>query len=127
MSSSPNHILLLAFLVSQAATGCVPGATDPDDQSGEGPQFVRIRTTDDFQFVENHVIIEVGGTVEWRSDSGLLHSVTPVGHDAWEEAEAEGRGVEIVEVTFTEPGAYEFECKYHSASRGMTGIITVNP
>jgi plastocyanin len=70
------------------------------------------------------VHIGVGGTVQWRSNSGLLHSVTPVGHALWESVETDGRGVEMLEVQFLAPGTYEFQCNYHW-EQGMVGRVVV--
>lgn len=86
---------------------------------------VVIYTTDQSQFVEEESLVPVGGIVRWISDSGLLHSVTPVGHDEFDRVEANQRGVVMIEHTFDEPGTYEFQCDYH-VGLGMVGRVVVH-
>jgi plastocyanin len=108
-----------ALLLSGA---CVQGPTDPEPS--RTPLNATVRATDSFRFVEQEVHIGVGGVVVWRSESNLRHSVTPVGHQLWEPAEVEQRGVVILTVPFSEPGIYEYKCEYHE-QEGMVGRVVV--
>ncbi|MEX1258939.1 MAG: plastocyanin/azurin family copper-binding protein [Gemmatimonadota bacterium] len=111
----------LSVLLALTA-GCV-SSTDPD--GGGGPDATAtVRTTDDFRFVADEVHIAVSGTVTWRSNSGLRHSITPVGHDTWEPVEWDTRGGVMLEVTFITPGIYDYRCEYHWQD-GMYGRIIV--
>jgi plastocyanin len=112
--------LLFAALV--LAGGCVAGPTDPDPS--DNPLKATVRTTDAFRFVSAEVHIGVGGVVEWRSDSSLRHSVTPVGHDLWQSVETEDRGAIMLTVTFTSPGVYDYRCEYHWQDN-MVGRVIV--
>jgi len=77
-------------------------------------------------FVEVETLVPVGTQVRWISDSGLLHSVTPVGHSEFDRAETNQVGWVMVEHIFEEPGVYEFQCDYH-VSLGMVGRVIVHP
>jgi plastocyanin len=112
------------FSLALVAGGC-SSSTNAPPGGGNHPLNVLVRTNNDSQFTPDEVFLRQGGTVRWLSDSALLHSITPIGHDAWEEVEADRRGVQMLEVYFDTPGVYEYWCKYHGDSHGMRGFIAV--
>ncbi len=115
-------LLLAPLLVS----GCVEdSSTDPP--SAPPPAQVIVRTTDQLRFMEPEVVIRAGGTVHWRSDSFMTHSIHPQNEGDWEPVEQSGQGgAPMLSVTFHEPGAYHYYCQYHVGS-GMTGVVFVEP
>lgn len=72
-----------------------------------------------FDFEPAEVEIAAGETVEFRNTDKTLHTVTS--DDGAFDEELDGRG-ELVQITFDEPGTYNYQCRPHDF---MTGTITV--
>lgn len=72
-----------------------------------------------FDFEPAEVEIAAGETVEFRNTDKTLHTVTS--DDGVFDEELDGRG-ELVQITFEEPGTYNYQCRPHDF---MTGTITV--
>lgn len=64
-----------------------------------------------------------GTTIRWTNATSSFHTVTPDGHDAWQEWQTSGMN-ETFEVTFDEVGTYDYYCSPHQAL-GMTGRVVV--
>ncbi|MEE8599998.1 CHRD domain-containing protein [Euzebya tangerina] len=100
--------LILTLLVGLLAAA--PAAAQEPDASVE---------VVDNDFSPNDVTIDVGGTVEWEWTGNNPHTVTS-NDDAWEASPVQMSGT--FEVTFTEPGTYDYFCSIHS---GQVGSVTV--
>ena len=77
----------------------------------------------DFAFVERDVTVDVGTTVRWRNTTSTFHTVTPEGHNAWNEFQTSTSG-ETFDVTFNSAGTYPFLCAPHRVI-DMEGTVTV--
>jgi plastocyanin len=81
-------------------------------------------TISNFAFSAPTVTIARGQTVRWRNTTGSFHTVTPDGHEAFAERQANAPG-QAFETRFDTPGRYRYYCVPHRAL-GMTGEIVVN-
>jgi plastocyanin len=117
----PLRLSAVTFALVAACSGSPTGGSVGGNLE---PLDVTVRTTNDLRFVEPSVFVRQGGVVRFYSESGLRHSVTPVGHDLWEPVEAQDRGVNMLTVYFPDPGVYEYRCDYHHQD-GMVGQIVV--
>lgn len=102
-----------------------PPATDVDvgeDDSADGATATAEVIVAGFAFVPDGIEVPAGATVVWTNEDDTLHTVTPSGDDPT----AFGGGLDgagtTVEVTFDEPGTYEYFCSIHP---GMVGAVTV--
>lgn len=87
-------------------------------------EVVEVTLNDNLTFSPALVTIEPGTTIRWRSQSNMLHTVTPDGHSEWDETNLEQSG-QIFHHTFDEEGEFDYFCLPHQA-QGMVGTITVS-
>ena len=101
---------------------------------GGGPgsvQMVEIKAAD-FEYRSTYfsepglLEVSLGSTVSWVSDSGIPHTVTPVGHEEWEKATGSSKGQLILEHKFDRVGTFDYRCDFHW-EQGMTGRVSVLP
>ena len=85
----------------------------------DGPEVVAILASGT-AFSPAAVTVDVGATVRWQRVDGI-HTVTPVGHNEWAEADLNSANNTFVH-TFDEAGEFDYECVLHA---GMTGTVTV--
>lgn len=105
--------------VAEGATSTVSfGLVSPVDDD-----VVEIRATSALTFEPAEVTITPGTTVRWVNESSMLHTVTPDGHDEWEEESLPSSGDTFTH-TFESAGEFDYYCSPH-LSAGMTGSITV--
>ncbi|MFP4636365.1 MAG: right-handed parallel beta-helix repeat-containing protein, partial [Nitriliruptoraceae bacterium] len=118
--------VLLLVAVAALAAGC----------SGDGAdatQVVEI-SMQDSRFEREVTRVEVGDTIRFTNDGQVEHNAIDV-DGAWSTGEATGGGPtdllepgETVELTFDEPGEFDFYCSLHApddASSGMAGTLVV--
>lgn len=86
-------------------------------------QIVEVFARDDLTFSQADLTIAPGTTVRWVNQGQMLHTVTPDGHDEWQEATLASNG-ETFTHTFETEGTFEYYCQPHLA-QGMVGTITV--
>jgi hypothetical protein len=67
------------------------------------------------------ITIDRTETVVWRNDSGIPHTITPVGHTQWTGLTTPSSG-DVLTVTFNTNGTFNYECQLHG---GMTGQVVV--
>ncbi|HEX2129378.1 MAG TPA: plastocyanin/azurin family copper-binding protein [Solirubrobacterales bacterium] len=122
MRRAPKFVLL-PVLAALAAAGA--GCGDDDDAAGEatGAQPAGTQATiNTFMYEPDPVEVVAGDTVTWTNEDDILHTVT-----ATKTAESrfderlDGAGT-TAEVTFDEPGTYEYICSVHD---GMKGSVVV--
>ncbi|HET6342871.1 MAG TPA: plastocyanin/azurin family copper-binding protein [Gemmatimonadota bacterium] len=76
------------------------------------------------RFDPAELTIAPGTTVRWVHQAGsLFHTVTPEGHDEWQEAGRSSQGV-VLEHTFQTAGEFPYFCEPHR-SAGMVGSVSV--
>lgn len=117
--------LSLALVLALVACGGSDGVADPDDDdNGNGnpdPQ-TRVIQIAGFAFSPADVTVTRGTTVRWVNGGGMLHTVTPDGHQQWTEAVLQDG--QQFQHTFATAGTYAYYCDPHRGS-GMTGVIRV--
>ena len=112
-------VCLLASLVLLAC-GDSEDTTAPIDSGGDVTEV----TLTNFAFSAPTITINRGETVRWRNATGSFHTVTPDGHQVFNERQTSGLG-QTFETRFDTPGRYRYYCSPHRAL-GMTGEIVVN-
>ena len=95
------------------------GAISDVQFSVDGPDLATVQANAQ-SFNPANVTIGVGGTVRWQRAQGI-HTVTPVGHNEWTEADLNTSN-NTFEHTFDEVGEFDYLCVFHD---GMTGTVTV--
>jgi plastocyanin len=110
-----RRLLLPAVAVLAAAvvgTGCSTG------QSSEPVATTEVKMVKSYSFDPKTIEIEAGQTVTWTNEDNFTHTVQVDG----QEDHKVGQG-ESVEITFDEPGTYEYVCTLHS--QDMDGTVMV--
>ena len=113
---------LAALVVMSAVSACSDRSEEPMDPGGGGGDVRTVMLTN-FAFSPATITIERGTTVRWQNGTATFHTVTPDGHEAFEEFQTNAQG-QVFEVRFDTPGQYRYYCAPHR-NLGMTGIITV--
>lgn len=109
------------------------GGCSGDAEAGEGPSGrVSIGMQDNF-FTRDVTRIGVGDTVRWRVTGETVHNAVAV-DGSWSTGEAEGQDFAAVQqpgtridMTFDEPGVYEYYCTLHGTPEGggMAAVLVV--
>ena len=102
-------ILLVGALVGLSNTTGDGGPAEPGTVAIEG-----------FAFTPGATTIDRGASVTWTNLDGTAHTVTQNG-DALLDSPDLIAG-ETYEVTFDEPGTYEYFCKFHPAMRASVTV-----
>lgn len=124
-----RRLLPTAVLLAVLAAATAANAQEP-------AQVVRM--TDQMKFVPARVTVHVGDTVEWKSDSVLVHTVTaspslaadkqdvslPQGAEPFNSGNIPPGGT--FAHTFRVAGTYRYFCIPHEAA-GMLGTVVVKP
>ena len=101
--------LLVGAVIGLANTAGGGGPVEPGEVRIEG-----------FSFGPDAVTVDAGATVTWTNFDGTDHTVTQNGSTLLDSPDI-GTG-STYQVTFAEPGTYEYFCKFHPA---MQASITV--
>jgi plastocyanin len=96
-------------------------AGEPAADAAGSSAVVTIHT---FNFQPDPIEVEAGTTITFENEDKINHSVTSGTRetptpDAFDEGVMDGAG-ESFELTLTEPGTYDYFCKFHPGE-GMTG------
>ncbi len=80
-----------------------------------------------FSFNPTNLTVAAGTPVTWRNGSSNTHTVTsdPGSSLTYNSGDVQNGGV--FSQTFATAGTYNYHCKYHQVTYGMTGTITVTP
>jgi plastocyanin len=101
------------LLASTVFAGCGGG-----ERSSDPVATTEVKMVKSYRFDPETIEIQAGQTVTWTNEDNFTHTV-----------EVEGRGDhkvgkgESVELTFDEPGTFEYVCTLHS--RDMKGTVIV--
>ena len=106
----PAAAVLAATVV---AAGCGGGS-----ESSAPVATTEVTMVKSYRFDPKTIEIEAGQTVTWTNEDNFTHTVEVEG----QEDHKVGQG-ESVEITFDEPGTYEYVCTLHS--RDMDGTVIV--
>ncbi len=121
----PGQAMPVALQVQAGQTTEVTILLREEDENGDengdnGPQTVEILARA-ASFDPSDRTIAPGTTVRWVNQAEIFHTVTPVDHTEWNEANLNSEG-ETFEHTFHSEGEFSYLCTVHA---GMTGIIRV--
>ncbi len=117
----PTHAVrgLLLLGVAALMVGCSQHQDPMSMNNGGDVVEVEIRN---FEFSKPDLHVAAGTTVRWRNTVDNYHTVTPDGHQAWQQWQTTRTG-ETFEVTFDTPGSYPYYCAVHRSL--MTGTVVV--
>ena len=87
-------------------------------ESGEPVATTEVQMVKSYRFDPKTIQIEAGETVTWTNDDNFTHTVQVEGQEDHEVAQGES-----VEITFEEPGTYEYVCTLHR--QDMDGEVIV--
>jgi plastocyanin len=109
-----TKVLLPAVAVAAAfAAGCGGSGT------GEPVAATEVEMVKSYRFDPKAIEVEADDTVTWTNEDNFTHTVQV---DGQEDHKVE-RG-ESVEITFDEPGTYDYVCTLHSKDMDGTVIVT---
>ena len=106
-------LLPLAALAAFAAAGC-GGA----GESSEPVASTEVEMAKSYRFEPKVIEIDAGQTVTWTNDDNFTHTVEVEGQDDHEVEPGES-----VEITFDEPGTYDYVCTLHRHDMDGTVIV----
>jgi plastocyanin len=109
--------LLLPAVAVLAAAAFAAGCGG-SGESSEPVATTEVKMVKSYRFDPKTIEIEAGQTVTWTNDDNFTHTVEVEGQDDNEV----GKG-ESVEITFDEPGTYDYVCTLHS--KDMDGTVIV--
>ena len=87
-------------------------------ESSEPVATTEVKMVESYRFDPKTIEIEAGQTVTWTNEDNFTHTVEVEG----QEDHKVGQG-ESVEITFDEPGTYEYVCTLHSQDMDGTVIV----
>jgi plastocyanin len=104
-------VALLAASVFAAGCG---GA----GESAEPVATTEVQMVKSYRFDPKTIEIEAGQTVTWTNEDNFTHTVEVDGQEDHEVGQGES-----VEITFDEPGTYDYVCTLHSQDMDGTVIV----
>jgi len=119
MQRSKAPELVVAGLAAVLLVGSVAGFANAMEDPDDGPAVPGEVRIEGFAFGPDAVTVEVGATVTWTNHDGTTHTVTQNG--ALLDSPDLTTG-DAYEVTFDEPGSYEYFCKFHPAMRASITV-----
>jgi plastocyanin len=110
-----SKVLLLPALAAVAlfAAGC-----GGSGESSEPVATTEVQMVKSYRFDPKVIEIEAGQTVTWTNEDNFTHTVEVEGQEDHEVGQGES-----VEITFDEPGTYEYVCTLHSQDMDGTVIV----
>jgi plastocyanin len=107
-----KFVLLLVAVAAVFAAGCGGSGT------GEPVAATEVEMVKSYRFDPKVIEIDAGETVTWTNEDNFTHTVQVQGQ---EDHKVE-RG-ESVEITFDEPGTYDYVCTLHRQDMDGTVIV----
>jgi plastocyanin len=118
----PRTPVLLSALAALAVAGAGCGGDD-DSGSANTDTAATEATIKTFMYEPDPIEVDAGTTVTWTNEDDILHTVTstkaPAGAEFDERLDGAGT---TAEVSFDEPGTYDYICSVHD---GMDGSVVV--
>jgi plastocyanin len=108
---------LLPAVAALAATVFAAGCGGAGESS-EPVATTEVKMVKSYRFDPKTIEIEAGQTVTWTNQDNFTHTVEVEG----QEDHKVGQG-ERVEITFDEPGTYDYVCTLHSQDMDGTVIV----
>jgi plastocyanin len=108
---------LLPAVAVLAAIGFAAGCGG-SGESGEPVATTEVKMVKSYLFEPKTIEIQAGQTVTWTNEDNFTHTVQVEGQEDHEVGQGES-----VEITFDEPGTYDYVCTLHS--QDMEGTVIV--
>jgi len=105
---------LAAFLLVGALVGLA------NTTGGGGPAEPGTIEIEGFAFAPEGVTIDAGASLTWTNLDGTAHTVTQNGVALLDSPDLDTD--DTYEVTFDEPGTYEYFCRFHPAMRARVTV-----
>jgi plastocyanin len=109
--------LLLPAVAVLAAVSIAAGCGG-SGESSEPVATTEVEMVKSYRFDPKTIEIEAGQTVTWTNEDNFTHTVEVEGQDDNEI----GKG-ESLEITFDDPGTYDYVCTLHSQDMDGTVIV----
>ena len=106
------------LLPAVAAAALLAAGCGGSGESSEPVATTEVQMVKSYRFDPKVIEIEAGDTVTWTNEDNFTHTVEVEGREDLEVEQGES-----VEVTFDEPGTYDYVCTLHS--RDMDGTVIV--
>ena len=87
-------------------------------ESSEPVATTEVQMVKSYSFDPKVIEIEAGGTVTWTNEDNFTHTVQVEGQEDHKVEQGES-----VEITFDEPGTYDYVCTLHSQDMDGTVIV----
>ena len=112
--------LIVTLLAAALLVGSAVGLTGSRDDGGGEPVGPRAVEIANFAFGPKDLTVSVGDTVTWTNTDSATHTVTGKEDETLKSPDLELD--DPYDVTFEEPGSFEYVCKFHA---NMQGTIVV--
>ena len=106
------------LLTAVAAAALVAASCGGSGDSSAPIATTEVQMAKSYRFDPKVIEIEAGDTVTWTNDDNFTHTVQIEGR----EDHRVGQG-DSVEITFDEPGTYDYVCTLHSQDMDGTVIV----
>jgi plastocyanin len=104
-------VAVLAVALFTAGCGGTGGSSEP-------VATTEVKMVKSYRFDPKTIEIEAGQTVTWTNEDNFTHTVEVEGQEDHKVEQGES-----VEITFDEPGTYEYVCTLHSQDMDGTVIV----
>ncbi len=106
------------FLVPVVATAALFAAGCGGSGTSEPVAATEVEMVKSYSFDPKVIEIEAGDTVTWTNEDNFTHTVQVDGQEDQKVEQGES-----VEITFDEPGTYDYVCTLHSQDMDGTVIV----
>jgi plastocyanin len=106
------------FLLPAVAAAAVFAAGCGGSATSEPVAATEVEMVKSYSFDPKVIEIEAGDTVTWTNEDNFTHTVQVEGQDDHKVEQGES-----VEITFDEPGTYDYVCTLHSQDMDGTVIV----
>ena len=110
--------LVIAGLAALLLVGAVAGLSNT--AAGGGPAEPGVVEIEGFAFGPDEVTVPARASVRWTNLDGTAHTVTQNGDALLDSPDLDTD--DTYEVTFDDPGTYEYFCKLHPAMRASVTV-----
>jgi plastocyanin len=109
---------LLLPAVAVLAAAVLAASCGGAGESSEPVATTEVKMVKSYTFAPKTIEIEAGQTVTWTNEDNFTHTVEVEGQEDHEVGQGES-----VEITFEEPGTYDYVCTLHSQDMDGTVIV----
>ncbi len=112
---------LVAVMAGVVVAGCSGGQDDAPSKA-DAVRTTTVTMPKSYTFEPEAISVDAGATVTWKNEDNFTHDVTiETGDDTGEHTVKPG---DEVQVTFDEPGIYDYVCRFHEHDMQGTVFVT---